>query len=214
MNTVIFTALFLFTVANSAIVDINWGLGVEEEVDVASGDTVNFRWTQNINHNVEWTPQLFPTSTVTDNQTNVETYVIPGSASENTYIVKCTIHPSIVVTLRVDGGAPTISPTGSPTSSPTGSPSGSPDTSPPTVSPTDAPSVTPTSSPTVAPTPFPTILLVTVREESGGLTTVVIVGIIIASVAAIAAALVGFWSYKKVRGSQPVKSSFEMRGGF
>jgi hypothetical protein len=201
--SVLLTLLMLPALSLGATFDVNWVLGVSETLDVAVGDTINFNWGQTISHNVDWTPVLFPTSGTTSDSSNVETYTVPSSAAGNDYLVICTIHPSMQVNVRVQSDEnSTSAPTDFPTPLPTRSPVGTNETHTPTVSPTDAPSSTPTKSPTQKPTPFPTIVVVTSSTDSGGdMTTTVIVGIIIASVAAIAATGIGAWSYWRYRNS-------------
>lgn len=168
-----------------ATFDVDWVLGVSETLDVAVGDTIKFNWGQNISHNVDWTPELFPTSGTSSDFSHVETYVIPSLAAGNDYLAVCTIHPSMQVNVRVQSDQNSTS------------------------SPTPVPSESPSKSPTPKPTPFPTVMIITASTDSGGgMTTIVITGIIIASVAAIAAvgiAVWSYWRYQKNPGPRPVR---------
>ena len=200
----------LFAAAGAALGvtnDVTWALGTSETLTAEVGDVINFNWNQAIIHNVRWSPALFVQSTNNADATHVETYTIPAGASGQFYTIICGIHPSMQLLLTVAGddgtAGPTVSPTNFPTDSPTRSPTRSPigtnETHAPTGSPTLSPSDSPTSSPTGTPTALPTVQVVTVTSESEGMTTVVIVGIIIASIGLIGAVGVGGWSYLRYK---------------
>lgn len=156
--------------------DVTWALGTSETLTAEVGDVINFNWNQAIIHNVRWSPALFVQSTNNADATHVETYTIPASASGQFYTIICGIHPSMQLLLTVAGDDGTAGPTVSPTNFPTSSPTGSP-------------------------TALPTVQVVTVTSESEGMTTVVIVGIIIASIGLIGAVGVGGWSYLRYKRS-------------
>lgn len=182
--------------------NVTWALGTSETLTAEVGDVINFNWNQAIIHNVRWSPALFVQSTNNTNATHVEIFTIPASASGQFYTITCGVHPSmqLLLTVQNDGTAgPTVSPTNFPTVSPTRAPIGSNETRGPTISPTLAPSDLPTSSPTGTPTALPTVQVVTVTSVSEGMTTIVIVGIIIASIGLIGAVGVGGWSYLRYK---------------
>lgn len=192
------TILLALGLANAATHNVTWSLGTSQSLIAEVGDIINFNWNQAVSHNVQWNPALFVQSTNSDDPAHVETYVIPQSAQGVFYTVICGIHPSMQLLLTVQGDD-TSAPSSSPSSSPTRSPIGTNETHAPTVSPTDAPSMSPSASPTDSPTPFPTIQVVTRTTVTDGMTTVVVVGIIIASIGLIGAIGIVGWSYFRYR---------------
>lgn len=184
--------------ANAATHDVTWSLGTSQSLTVEVGDVINFNWNQAVNHNVQWNPALFVQSTNSNDPAHVETYVIPQSAQGVFYTVICGIHPSMQLLLTVQGDD-SAAPSAAPSASPTRSPIGTNETHAPSAAPTDVPSVSPTVSPSDSPTPFPTIQIVTRTTKTDGMTTVVVVGIIIASIGMIGALGVGGWSYLRYK---------------